>query len=360
VLAVGAWSLAAAEDVEKKWRIGLSVGGYNNLDEIESDAANVLVLVDENLLFEQSYTDPRDDAAVFNKLDIQGGPIATFSAQYALTKIFVIEASVGYNKNDIGNIEVQGQFSGIDIPDLRRFNFSTFTIPAGEMTRIPVQFTALARFRPRASFNPYIGAGIGYAFVGFDPSDEFNDLSFNMDASLGGQARLTESTFGAQQLIAPTTAEIGDLQGATVDVGDTFEWHIAGGAELSFKRKWVAYLDLRWTIASRSISIGFNGGDYLGIPVPQWQDYLDSPIASETFGAVMITTGGLVDGGSLQYRPAEGESPDTNCELNPENCELFFDPDSPDGVVDPGFYYSQGGSVDYGGLALQIGVRYTF
>ncbi len=33
---------------------------------------------------------------------------------------------------------------------------------------------------------------------------------------------------------------------------------------------------------------------------------------------------------------------------------------TPDGHLDYGFYYVKGGEIKYGGLSLQIGIRYTF
>jgi hypothetical protein len=360
VLMACACSAAGAEDVAKKFRIGLSVGGYNNTDEISSDAANELTLVDEDQVFSRIFIDPRDDSAVFGNLDLRSSGIATISAQYAVNQVFIIEASVGYTRADVGDAEVQAQFRLIDIPDMESFNFLVYRIPVGEMERIPLQFTALARFRPRATFNPYVGAGIGYSFVGFEPSDEFNELSLNMDGSLGGQTRLTEATLGAPTLSLPSQSQIGPLTGASVDVRDTFEWHLAGGAELSFKRKWAAYVDLRWTFGSRSVNIGFNGKDYLGVPVPQLTDFETSPAATDVYGPIQITTGGLLDGGSIQLRPAEGEPPDTDCVENPQDCDPYFDTTVPDGVVDTGFYYAQGGSLDYGEVSVQFGIRYTF
>ena len=94
--------------------------------------------------------------------------------------------------------------------------------------------------------------------------------------------------------------------------------------------------------------------------MPQLTDYESSPAATAVYGAIQITTGGLLDGGSIQLRPAEGELPDTDCVETPLDCERFFDPTELDGIVDPGLYYVQGGSLDYGGVALQLGVRYTF
>jgi hypothetical protein len=38
----------AAEEVEKRFRFGLSVGGFNAQDEIRSTSANTLSVIDEN------------------------------------------------------------------------------------------------------------------------------------------------------------------------------------------------------------------------------------------------------------------------------------------------------------------------
>jgi hypothetical protein len=354
VLAGFAVSPALAEDVEKKFRLGFAIGGWNADDELESDSANVLVLVDESFVTEQLFFDPRNDSAVFGELSIQSGPIGTFYAQYAVNKIFIVEASVGYGKYDVGDIEVQAQFDKVDVPDTQPFNFSFFRVQVGELDRIPIQFTGMARFRPRASFNPYVGAGIGYAFIGFEPSQEFNDLSVNMDASLGEQSRLTGSFNAAPSFF--TSGTPGAIEGATIDASDTFEWHLAGGAELSFRRNWSAFFDIRLTFASREFTVGFNGGQYLGIPVPNLTDFSDAPAASSVYGPVQVFTGGLLDGGSIQ--PRETADPDTDCDVTPVDC--VFVVGEFDGETDTGAYYAQGGSVDFDGIALQFGVRYTF
>ena len=172
------------------------------------------------------------------------------------------------------------------------------------LERVPIRITALVRFRPRASLNPYAGLGIGYTLIGFEPTQQFNQLSRNMDASLGAQAGVSTALFGNPSLVFPQPTDVGDLAGATLDARDTFEWHLAGGAELSIRRNWALFLDVRFTMSSRSLSVGFNGGKDLGIAVPQLVDFIDSPVASqalaEEFGPYQITAGGLVDAGSIQ------------------------------------------------------------
>ncbi len=89
---------ARAEDVEKKFRIGLGVGFLNAQSSISSDSANTLTLVDAGLEPVDFFRDPRNDSAAFGNLDIKSGALGTVFGQYAVNKIFLIELSVGYQK----------------------------------------------------------------------------------------------------------------------------------------------------------------------------------------------------------------------------------------------------------------------
>lgn len=349
---------AVAEDISKKWRIGFAAGGMNGQDEIDSASANQLVLFDQNRQVVALFEDPRDSSSVFGSLDLQPGPIATLSAQYAVNKIFVIEASAGYHKTDLGDIEMQAQFSGVPIDPDFDFNFATFRIPAGEIERIPLALTAMARFRPRASFNPYVGAGIGYSIIGFETSDELNLLSQRMDASRGGLARVNDSFRFPPSLTVPSAAEFSDLEGAVVNATDTWEWHTVIGAELTVKNKWSLFFDARWTFSGRSVEIGFNGGDELGSSVPRLLDRFFSPAGRAAYGGIQIDDGGLIDGGSLV--PIATEDPATDCG-DPLNAQLcVFEIGTLDGELDPGVYYVQGGKIRADALSAQFGFRYTF
>lgn len=346
---------AFAEEVEKKFRFGIAAGGFNHLDAIESDSANQLdVLNPDESLFARFF-DPRNDAAVFGKLDIQAAPIGTMYGQYAVNRFFLVEVSVGYQKADVGDAEVQAFFDGdTDFPDVQDFNFRFFRVPVGEIERVPIQLTGLVRFRPKANFNPYLGVGVGYSIIGFEPTDEFNELSRNLDASQGQSMALSSSfPTGSAGLIA--FGDVEDLQGATVDARDSFEWHIAGGAELTVKRNWSLFVDLRWTFASRSLSVGFNGAEDLGVSVPNFTDFAGTDLATQAFGGVLINQGGLIDGGRVGD-PFDDQV-DCSGPLPPASCTFLLEPD---GELDTGIYYVQGGNIDYGGVGLQFGFRYSF
>jgi hypothetical protein len=356
VLAAVAWSSAAAGETEKKFRLGFAIGGLNAQDEILSDAGNQLTLVDDQLQYEHRFMDPRNENGIFSPLEIKPGGIATLYAQYGVNSWFLIEASVGYQKTDLGNAEVQAQINIYPPPDpeIERHNYLVERVRVGDLERIPIQLTALAHFRPHANFDPYCGIGIGYSVIGFEPAPEFDDLSRNLDASRGSQLRLTYADYG-DGVMVPYGDNI-DLLGATVDARDTFEWHLAGGAELAFKRKWSAFVDFRYLFGSRDVSIGFNGGKDLGIAVPNLVDYFD-PERTYVQGAVQITDGGILDLGQQIDR----------VDL-PEGVECFdvYGQDDrcfitvPDGELDLGRYYIQGGRLKYDAVSLQVGVRVTF
>ena len=137
------------------------------------------------------FEDPRNDSGVFGSLDIKSGPMASLNVQYGISKLFVVEGSIAYSKADLGDVALDVAFFGNPPPILEiPFNFTSFRVPVGDLTQVPIQLTALARFRPRASFNPYFGAGIGYIIQGVSLTDEFNELSYNMDAARGTQMRV--------------------------------------------------------------------------------------------------------------------------------------------------------------------------
>lgn len=382
-LATGA-SLAAAADVSKKWRVSLAGGGFNPVDEVGSNAANSLSLLNIDLSPAALFEDPRNDSATFGNLDVQSGTLVTAAVQYAFNKLLLFEASLGYGESEIGDVSMDVQFVGNGPPnDQVAFVFDNFRVPVGDLERIPLQFTAIARFRQRAAFNPFFGAGIGYIFHGYTASDELNTLSLNMDSVQGTRYRVTESLAADAGLVE--AGDPTDLSGATVDVRDTFEWHLVTGAEYSFKRRWAVFGEVRWTDASRKLSVGFNGSNELGISVPQFEDLVDSEIAQEFLaglGAGPLLIGdnknpiGLIDGGQFLYVRRDFADPSTVCD-DPGNqdtlCEFDWIPKSefetdtrlnedfePDGGLDPGFYYVQGGTVSYDGFTAQIGVRFTF
>lgn len=381
-----------AADLTKKWRVSLAggvppIGGYNSQDEVESPSANRLLIVPDCLQTNtctgsqledvQQLFDPREEGEVFGTLEVRPMWAGTLAAQYGVNKHFLVEGSVGWQESEVGDIEFSAQFSGNGPEDeaVEGFNFTPYRIPAGDLTVVPLSVSAIAHFRPRATFDPYLGLGIGYWIIGFDVNPEVDEISQKMDASRGTQTKL-----GVDGGLF-STGVVNDLQGATVNAQDSFAWHLVGGAEFSFKKRWSAFVDVRWVDVSRDISVGFNGGMELGSSVPNFVDFQSSERANATYGPVLIGNcqkavvpnengefvncegGGLLDLGRVVLQRTEDADPIIDCqELNDAgslDCEVQFIFE-PDGEADPGLYYAHGGSFSYDGFAVQLGVRFTF
>ena len=303
-----------AAEVERRWRLSLAGGGIQAQDEIGSDAANVLSVVNADGEIVYRYEDPRPDSSVTGNLEIRPGTIGTLAVQYALSRLFLVEASGGYQHSTVGDVEVQHVQAG------------AFRFPAGDLSRIPLELTALVRLRPEARLSPYFGGGFGYAIVGFEPSDALDQISLALDRSRARQSMLLPNNAG---IIVPASPPPREMTGASVEADDAWEWHVTGGAELGFGEHWAAFFDLRYTVASRSFRLRFDDQDALGISVPQGRTPVGSDLAEAVYGPLYLSPGGLLD--------VNG-----------------------DGTVDPGLYWVTGGQLRYDALAAQLGVRYTF
>jgi opacity protein-like surface antigen len=350
-------SAVHAIDVEKKFRVSIQAGGYNTEDEVSSDAGNRLLILNPDNSFEGFLRDPRNEDAAIGTLGIEPAPRVMATVQYAVNRILLIEAAVGYQRGDVGDVEVQAQFFRIDIPENLNYNFAVQRIDAGEVEQVPIHLTALARFRPRADFNPFLGAGVGYTVVGYEISEDLDTLSRLMDGSQGAFQPVLDN-FGNFAEPRPTQ----DLTGAEILAPDYFSWHAMGGAEYSFNRRWALYGEVRYTFASRDFQIRFNGSESLGVSVPnqilKTTEVLANP---ENYGPVAIGSGGLIDGGRLVPKDPAGIPQDQYaafCAADPNQCT--FAPGELDGIPDPGFYYVKGGSIKYGGFSAALGVRFTF
>lgn len=346
-------SVVRAEEVENKFRLGFSVGAYGTTDSEHSPSANRRALYLPDGQLQDVIYDPRNDSAAIANFSIESQNGVTLSASYAFTRLWYVEGSAGYRRGNVANVEVQAQFDGAPIPNVQQFKFSYFDLDAGTMTQIPVQLTAGIRFRPKATFNPYLYAGVGYSFNSFTPSDELNDLSTSLDQSTGGFAVL-QGTARSGESLAGSTSDT-NLSGITVDAPSAPEWHFGGGLEFTVHSRIALFLDARYSVYSGEFGLTVNGSDGLGISVPADRAITTDPGAYGPFGAVQIKTGGLLDGGS--YEPKVGFPADACAGPSKVNCELTG---PPDGIKDPGFYYVHAGNIRYDGILFQLGVKFTF
>jgi opacity protein-like surface antigen len=369
---------AGAEEIEKKLRVGVSIGQFNTRDVQESNAANILTIVGPDQQFITFIEDPRNDDAALGQLTIRPAWRGLATVQYGINRFFLVEGTAGYQKGDVASIEMQAEFAGTYIEPIERHKYTIFSLAGGTMTQIPFRVTAVVRFRPKARFNPYLGAGGGYTVVGYEPSEELNTLSQRMDGLVGGQTTLLPNP--ATTPNPPAAEDFVPMTGATVQADNYWNWHLVGGAEYGLKRKWSLYVDLRYEKASTEFLLGFNGSDSVGISVPNRQAVRGTEAERAQYGPMLVETGGLVDGG-LRVNPDLYENqpqPPGLCSIpDYPSCEFLlnsemaayneankdypgFVPVEPDGILDPGYYYVQGATIKYGGTSLQFGIRYTF
>ena len=347
-----------AEEIDKKFRLSFSIGNFDTSGAVHSAAANQRAIFKSNGELEDILFDPRNDSGAISNFGIESQLTGTLAASYAVSRLWYVEASVGYRTGTVGNVEVQAQFNGVTVPSTQSFNFRIFDYDGGTITQVPLEFTAGIRFRPKATFNPYLCAGFGYTIMSYAPSDEINQLSINLDQSTGGFARITGSVGAGGEQFAGATSST-NLGGIEIDVPDAPEWHVGGGFEFTVKNRWALFIDARYFTYSGNFGMTVNGTSELGVSVPNDQVFATDAGAFGPFGSVQISQGGLVDGGSLEPDPltAPQNPPPDYCATPGAHC-LLTGP--PDGLPDPGYYYVQAGDVRYNGLSLQIGFKYTF
>ena len=340
-----------ADEIEHKWRIGFSAGGYSITDQQHSGSANVRALLADDGRVVQFLQDPRNDSGAFSDFGLEPQYGGVLSASYGITRLLYFEGSLGYRRGNVGNVQMQAMFTGIPVTDQNPNNYTIININGGTVTQIPVEFTLGLRFRPKAAFNPYLCLGVGYSFNAFKPSKELDDLSLNLEGSIGAFARFSGVTNEN-----PSPTSYAGFSGITVDAPSAPEWHVGGGLEYTFSRKWTVFLDARYTTYSGKFEMKINGSDNLGISVPNDQILQSDPSAVGPFGGYFVTPG-LVDAGRWVPTPGSGVD-QSQCHFNAVGCE--FQVGSPDGLKDPGLYYIQAGRVRYDAASYQIGFKYTF
>lgn len=363
VLVLGAWPEVHAQEEKEasKFRVGFFLGGTRTEAEIQSEAGNTLFLEDPFLEPVDFLRDPRNDSGALGSLDFGYATRAAFTGGYQFSDRWSVELSAGYQRADVGNIEMQVQFDGVPADEQFQFLFEIFGVEAGTVEQVPLDLSFQARFRPKAAVRPYVGFGFGYMWVGFDPSNELDQLSMRMDSSSGRDTELQGADFG-RKFLSDVSGTDRSLRGATIDAPDAWTWHMSTGLEWAFRRNWSLITDVRYVGANKNFSIGFDGGRNLGRPVPDGIETLPTDRApnSYPYGAVQIFEGGLIDAGGLYVLAANesGQLVYTPCDtVGLEGCRFYG---IPDGTLDTGLYYVQGGEMRYSYLGVQVGVKYTF
>ncbi len=261
-----------AEDTRHKWQFGFGVSFFATEDDIRSDAD--LQGCTGTGLNLTCGSDPRLDKNLLNEASINDDLRFDFSVSYGFTRWFALELGASYFEGDIGPMESFhafqnfNVFTGIFGPEQRSSSFNT----VGNLTEIPLQLSALIRFRPHAPFDPYIGFGVGYVFTDLETSDAFTALEqqinalqltdvnapFGFDGVVAfdpahGLPESLQSEIGLPKASDWVSALITDPLVITVNDGSTF--HIRGGADYYFTEHFSMYIDGTYTWADPSVQI---------------------------------------------------------------------------------------------------------
>jgi hypothetical protein len=335
---------ALCEETYQKYRFSLTVNNYSSTDELRTNA-------DNTALFKNGaggYTavdDPRPDSGVRNTDSVRDDARYDFQFSYGVLKWrwaeLTLDTGVSYFKGRLGGLEVAAQYDLVDPPrtqlgERERYHISYISI--GDVKEIPVQVGATVRFRPKKTFNPYVGAGVGYLFADIEPTAEFLQFSKNVAKSTGTPTIAIGN--GASRSGTPHR-----LKAAQVVTPDTFEYHLSGGVELTLTKGLSAIVSGAWMWAEKKIEITIDGKQNFGQAVPNGITKILYPSSGMPVG-IGYGQGGLIDFGSgFPYDdPATGKH--------------YVGPK--DGLVDSGSYYAQGGELRYGGFEFGLGLRYQF
>jgi opacity protein-like surface antigen len=279
---LAAVSSATAEDTKGKWQFGFGLSYFSTTDYIRSNADVAISdgTVDENGLPSVRSVDERPDINILNEPTIQDDFRIDFNASYGLTRWLAVEAAVGYYKGPVGDIEYfnHDRFRGVGVspadttaftcgPDLnaRCYEFTPNTsslevrinrfLPVGEITEIPVNLSALVRFRPESPFDPYIGLGAGYIFTNLKTGEEFNEISDLTEGLRVVSASVGEITQqSCNPLEDPEHCKLAESPGFApiplqASVKNAFEWHAVGGVDYYLNERFSVFVDARyiWT-----------------------------------------------------------------------------------------------------------------
>src|SRR5262249_36096595 len=127
--------------------------------------------------------------------------------------------------------------------------------------------------------------------------------------------------------------------------------HVQAGIEYTlakWKRRWTVYMEGRYFFTDGEVRITTDGREEFGQSFPE-----DSRKVPKSFLQTLSVTGFpvAIDVAGLTDR--------TSAKPDPRD-QNRFKPGGPDGVLDPGSAFIQGGTIKYGGYDFTFGVRFTF
>ena len=266
VLLWGATGVVWAENTKGRWDLGGGFYFVSTSDDIRSNAAFVLFdqpgpdgipnTGDETILF----ADPRPDDTLSRETTLDEGLAFNFNAAYGINDWISVQFDFGYYEADVVQLDTYVEirefvdFNGDGIwerDEVAEFSQSQPFSP-GTLTQIPLTASLVFRFRKDSPLNPYLGVGAGYVLIEADVDarlNELNDILSTQAISTVG----TNNFFPDFEVCqGPTCPAFQDFE---LDVEDSFQWHLMGGAEYFVNSKVAVFFDARYTVIGTELKI---------------------------------------------------------------------------------------------------------
>ena len=269
----GAVGGVRAENVKGRFHLG---GGFSFVathDDIRSNAAVVRYgnpgadglmgdgipdSGDETIIF----VDRRPDDLLARETTIEEKWRFDLNASYGVLDWMSIQFNAGYYNADIVQLDT---YAEVRVPrDANNdgiISLGEVSLPGtpqsqpiigGDVTLIPVSFSAIFRFLRDRPLNPYVGVGAGYIFTDVTTSDDLNQRNEVL-------AGATITTLLGQDESEPALEQAPDWEGITLELNDSFEWHLLAGAEYFFNSHLSLYVDGGYMFGTEDLRISVSG-----------------------------------------------------------------------------------------------------
>lgn len=342
---------ASAEEAYGKFRISFVISNQTTSDGLRTNSTNTSRFHDPVLGGIRAIDDPRPDSGSKNEFSIKDDFRYDLGVSFGFLKWkwgeLTADASIGYFKGDVGDLEIAGQFDVVDpvrltCGEVTRYHIMYVSV--GEITEMPVNIGSTLRFRPRATggplraMSPYVGIGVGYLYNELQASGEFLKFSDNVAHSVG------HYTKAIGHGLAGRASEDHQLEAAQANAPDSFQYNVRAGIEFPLRKDLLLVFSSSWMWADKAMEVTVDGKQSFGEAIPVGDTDFEYPVGGMP---VVVSQGGLVDYASGHPIPKPNQS-----------CKFRILPK--DGFPDTGSYYVQGGEVRYDGFTFGLGIRYQF
>lgn len=273
-----------AEDTKGKWQFGFGLSYMATTDYIRSNSDIAIATSTAGQvagLPAVTSVDDRPDQNMLNEPTVADDFRFDFNASYGLTRWLALEVAAGYMKSDVGNIEFFFKDATINYggtfgsttpavcgPNLNspcsRYNINTpssptsnLFVPVGTLTEIPLQLSALVRFRPESPLDPYVGLGVGYLFTDLQTGSEFEQRGQGIsDLMVSAEIAGEYTDTSRPTRVSNTGFSVGPMQ---AEVSSDFSWHAVGGVDYFINDHFSIYVDARYTWTDSAVNITVDG-----------------------------------------------------------------------------------------------------